>query len=235
MNEEQQVTLTIDGQTTTVPPDTTIWEAAQQLGITLPVLCHDPRLPPVGVCRLCLVDLGERTLAAACVRTCAGGMRVRTDSEEIGRHRRMLLQLLLSEQPDTSLREQTTGDDQLYALAREAEPGDTDLLDWRESEGTVGRGEDASSPVIRVDHQACVLCDRCIRGCNALQHNHVLTRSGKGYATRIAFDLDAPMGESSCVSCGECVAVCPTGALTHAVLHRATAPDGTETGSTERV
>lgn len=219
MTTDAPVTLTIDDRTVTVPAGTTLWEAARQLDIDLPILCHDPRLPPVGVCRLCLVDTGERTLAAACVRPCAEGMQVRTDSGEIQAHRRMLLELLLAEQPDVSLREQTTGDDQLLALAREAEALAGHLPDWREDGAGGGRGEDRSSPVIRVDHQACVLCDRCMRGCNALQHNHVLTRTGKGHATRIAFDLDAPMGASSCVSCGECVAVCPTGALTHAVLH----------------
>ena len=74
---------------------------------------------------------------------------------------------------------------------------------------------DSSSPVIAVDHAACILCDRCIRGCDEVQSNEVIGRSGKGHATRIAFDLDQPMGHSSCVSCGECAAVCPTGALTH--------------------
>ena len=75
------------------------------------------------------------------------------------------------------------------------------------------RGQDDSSPVIAVDHHACILCDRCIRACDDVQHNDVIGRTGKGYETRISFDLDLPMGESSCVSCGECVAACPTGAL----------------------
>ena len=76
-----------------------------------------------------------------------------------------------------------------------------------------GRPLDGTSKVIFVDHQACILCDRCIRGCDDLQVNEVMGRTGKGYQTRIAFDLDTPMGESTCVSCGECEKVCPTGAL----------------------
>ena len=72
-----------------------------------------------------------------------------------------------------------------------------------------------SSPVIAVDHDSCILCDRCVRACDDIQGNDVIGRSGKGYATRIAFDLNDPMGNSSCVSCGECVAACPTGALTN--------------------
>ena len=82
-----------------------------------------------------------------------------------------------------------------------------------------GRGADLSSPVIAVDHDACILCDRCVRACDDIQGNDVIGRSGKGYATRIAFDLNDPMGASSCVSCGECVAACPTGALTNKPIH----------------
>ena len=77
------------------------------------------------------------------------------------------------------------------------------------------RGQDDSSLVIAVDHNACILCDRCIRGCNDIRDNQVIGRMGKGYDARIAFDLDEPMGSSSCVSCGECMVSCPTGALTH--------------------
>ncbi|MCC5858088.1 MAG: (2Fe-2S)-binding protein [Ectothiorhodospiraceae bacterium] len=208
----EHVSLTIDGRSVSVPAGASIWDAAARLGIHIPVLCHDPRLRPVGVCRLCVVDTGERTLAAACVRPCQDGMEVRTDSEEVEAHRRMLLELLLSEQPDRSAREETTGDDALYALARRY--GIREILLPDGGEGTP-RGRDASSPVIDVDHQACILCDRCVRGCDEIQHNDVITRTGKGYGTRIAFDLDVSMAESTCVSCGECVAVCPTGALTH--------------------
>jgi formate dehydrogenase major subunit len=79
----------------------------------------------------------------------------------------------------------------------------------------VGRGSDSSNPVIDVNHDACILCDRCVRACDDIQGNDVIGRSGKGYTTRIAFDLDDPMGNSSCVTCGECVQACPTGALTN--------------------
>jgi len=100
----------------------------------------------------------------------------------------------------------------LYALARDHGIDEIPLPDGSEAHP---RGVDTSSPVIAVDHQACILCDRCIRACNDIQHNDVITRTGKGYAARIAFDLDTPMGESSCVACGECAAACPTGALIH--------------------
>ncbi|MFG0333476.1 MAG: formate dehydrogenase subunit alpha, partial [Maioricimonas sp. JB049] len=87
----------------------------------------------------------------------------------------------------------------------------------RDVSGEAANGSrlDLSSPVIAVDHDACILCDRCIRACNDVQNNHVISRTGKGHATRIAFDLDVPMGQSTCVSCGECAAACPTDALNH--------------------
>ena len=204
------VQLTIDGKPVRVPEGTSIWDAARNIGIDIPVLCHSPRLRPVGVCRMCVVDIGQRALAAACVRPCEEGMNVDTSSDKVLRHRKMLTLLLLSDYPEHSAREADTGDDLLLALARKFAIDRIPLPD-----GAAARGRDMSSPVIAVDHQACILCDRCIRGCDELQHNNVITRTGKGYAARIAFDLDSPMGESSCVACGECMAVCPTGALTN--------------------
>jgi formate dehydrogenase major subunit len=203
------IELEIDGRRVRVSEGTTIWNAARELGIEIPVLCHDPRLEPVGVCRMCVVDVGARVLTAACARECAPGMEVKTSSPAIERSRAMLTELLLSDQPapERDPRETTTADNQLFALARR----------YRVSAGRFGsangRPDDLSSPVIAVNHQACILCDRCIRACNDLQNNEVIGRTGKGYSARIAFDLDAPMGQSSCVSCGECAAVCPTGAL----------------------
>jgi formate dehydrogenase major subunit len=201
------VTLTIDGQSVTVPEGTTIWEAARGVGIDIPVLCHDPRLRPVGVCRMCVVDVGARVLAASCVRPCEGGMKVVTSSDKVERQRRMLTELLMSDQPEVCPKETTTGDSVLHTLSRRY--GATGSLLPHGG----GRPEDPSSKVIAVNHNACILCDRCIRGCDEIQHNDVIGRTGKGYGSRIAFDLDAPMGESTCVSCGECMAVCPTGAL----------------------
>ncbi len=212
-----QVTLTIDGRAVTVAEGTTILDAAGQLGIEIPVLCHDERYDPVGVCRMCVVDVGARVYAAACVRTCEQGMEVTTGGEQIDSHRAMLTELLLSEQPDPAEdpKETTTADNELLVLVRQygvaKDPGSLPQ--------SSGRGIDHSNPVIAVDHDACILCDRCVRACDDIQGNDVIGRSGKGYTTRIAFDLNDPMGESSCVTCGECVAACPTGALTNKPLH----------------
>ncbi|HKI99739.1 MAG TPA: 2Fe-2S iron-sulfur cluster-binding protein [bacterium] len=208
----KQVTLTIDDRSVTVPRGTTLWEAARELGIDIPVLCHNPRMSPVGVCRMCVVDVGERVLAASCVRPCEEGMKVQTATPEVLGHRRTLTQLLLSDYPEQSRREGTTGDDALLALARDL---GVDAVPFPDGATGAPRGQDDSSPVIAVDHQACILCDRCIRACDELQHNDVIGRTGKGYFARIAFDLNNPMGQSTCVACGECMASCPTGALTN--------------------
>jgi formate dehydrogenase major subunit len=213
-NANRTIALTIDGREVRVPEGVTIWEAARSVGIEIPALCHDPRLRPVGVCRMCVVDVGERVLAASCVRRAEDGMKVVTRSEKIERCRRTLTELLLSDYPAESAREATTGDDGLLALAREY---GLDRIAVRPPPSD-GRPRDESSPVIAVDHAACILCDRCIRACDEIQHNDVIGRTGKGYASRIAFDLDDPMGASTCVSCGECVAACPTGALTNKTL-----------------
>src|SRR5437773_12422881 len=102
------VHLVLDGRPVAVPAGTTIWDAARQLGIDIPVLCHSPRLRPVGVCRLCVVDVGGRVLAASCVRACEEGMNVVTGGPRVERQRRMLVALLLAEHPVPCRREQTT-------------------------------------------------------------------------------------------------------------------------------
>src|SRR5215207_806670 len=202
------VTCTIDGVGVTVPEGTTIYTAAKQAGIDIPVLCHDERYDPVGVCRMCAVDVGGRVLAAACVRPCEDGMEVKTATTQVEQQRKVLTELLMADQPDVDPKETTTGDNMLLELARRYETGHAERLPQAR-----GRGEDDSNPVISVNHDACILCDRCVRACDDIQGNDVIGRSGKGYATRIAFDLNDPMGESTCVTCGECVAACPTGAL----------------------
>jgi formate dehydrogenase major subunit len=208
------VTCTIDGIDVSVPNGTTIYTAAKQAGIEIPVLCHDERYDPVGVCRMCAVDVGGRVLAAACVRPCEDGMEVTTGGAKIEKQRAVLTELLMSDQPDEDPKETTTGDNLLLDLARRFETGHAERLPQAR-----GRGVDDSNPVISVNHDACILCDRCVRACDDIQGNDVIGRTGKGYETHIAFDLNDPMGESTCVTCGECVAACPTGALVNKPIH----------------
>ena len=222
-SSRETISVTIDGRRIDVPGGTTIWEAARRLDVDIPVLCHDPRLEPVGVCRICLVDVGEKKLTAACVRRAEDEMEVRTLTPMLDACRRGLVELLLSDYPCDAGDRFKTAPDELLGLARDlgvAWPGNgAGSTAWARTAGGGGipagggRPVDDSSKVISVDHQACILCDRCIRACDDLQVNEVIGRTGKGYASRIAFDLDVPMGESTCVACGECEKVCPTGAL----------------------
>jgi CRP-like cAMP-binding protein/Fe-S-cluster-containing dehydrogenase component len=204
------VELTIDGKSVQVPAGTTVYDAARLHGIAIPTLCHLQNQTPVGVCRLCVVDTGARVLSAACVRPVEPGMKVSTNSEKVLAARKTLLELLMADHPSPCARQEHSGDCELETLAKAAGVGTP-----RFARRTISRGEDDSSLAIAVDHDACILCDRCIRGCDEIKNNFVLGRMGKGYSAGIAFDLNSPMGDSTCISCGECMVSCPTGALTN--------------------
>jgi ferredoxin len=194
----------------------------------IPILCHMKYMDPVAVCRICVVQIARfrrRTgkievddkLLPACQHRVEEGMIVDTiaspDQEvraRIDRAVRTLLSLLMTDHPTPCAKErQIPGDCELETLAKRFDvptsPFERRLLDLP---------TDNSSLAIAVDHNACILCDRCIRGCDTIKENNVLGRMGKGYTARIAFDLDATMGRSTCVACGECMVSCPTGALT---------------------
>ncbi|HEX7126759.1 MAG TPA: formate dehydrogenase subunit alpha, partial [Thermodesulfobacteriota bacterium] len=199
----------------------TLLEAVQAAGGTVPVLCHRPGLDPVGVCRVCVVEVeGARVLAPACVQKAQAGQVVRTDTPAVRTARATLGELLMADHETPCARERLSGDCELEAYYRRygprnghgaaaAEPAPPRFAPRPEPP----RRLDDSAPMIMVDHGACILCDRCIRACDDVQVNLVIHRGGKGGRTRIVFDDDRPMGASSCVACGECAAACPTGAL----------------------
>jgi CRP-like cAMP-binding protein/Fe-S-cluster-containing dehydrogenase component len=217
-----QIELTIDGTKVSVPAGTTLFDAARLNGIPIPTLCHQQNENPVGVCRICVVDVGQRVYAASCIRLAEPGMNVKTCSEPVQAARHTLLELLMSDHPSPCARQLHSGDCELERLAAAA-----GIAEPRFPRRSSPRGKDDSSAVIAVDHNSCILCDRCIRGCDEIRHNWVLARRGKGYQAGIAFDTNLAMAESSCVSCGECMVSCPTGALTNKRVV------GTELGSGE--
>src|SRR5438876_6642153 len=210
MTPPGMIEITLDSQLVRVPAGTTIFDAARMNGVIIPTLCHLQNQTPVGVCRLCVVDTGARVLAASCVRPVEPGLKVVTNSEKVVATRKTLLELMMSDHPSPCARQRNSGDCELETLAAAA-----GLREPRYARRSVSRGHDDSSLSIAVDHDSCILCDRCIRGCDEVRNNFVLGRMGKGYAADIAFDLNSPMGDSSCISCGECMVSCPTGALTN--------------------
>ena len=202
---------------------TTIYDAAHELYVKtlgrknpIPTLCHREHMTPAAVCRVCVVEIkGAPRLAPACQRVIEPGMEISTilTSQRVRATVKTLVELLLSDYRAVrggNVQIGETGENELESLARSL-----GLEHSRFPAGAASRARDDSSMLISVDRNACILCDRCIRGCNEIRHNEVLGRMGKGYTAQIAFDLNNPMGESSCVTCGECMVSCPTGALTN--------------------
>ncbi len=213
MSTDGMVTLTIDGKQVTVPKNTTLYDAAAKLNIKVPVLCHREHMNPVAVCRVCVVDVkGQWRLAPACQRTCEDKMEVGTaaTSDRVRNSVKLLTELLLADHKTPREKHKDYGENELETLA-----GNFGVHGSRFPAAERDRGHDETSVVIAVDHNACILCDRCVRACNDIRNNQVIGRAGKGYKAKIAFDLDDPMGTSSCVACGECMVSCPTGALTN--------------------
>lgn len=198
---------------------TTIYDAAAKVGVKIPILCHREHMAPVAVCRFCVVDVkGQYRLAAACHRQVEDNMVVSTaaTSERVRGAVKVLTELLLVDNAVPRSANREYADNELRTIAKQIglnPKGPNNGSRFPKSNRE--KGQDESSLVIAVDHNACILCDRCIRACNEIRHNEVIGRAGKGFAAHIAFDLENPMGESSCVSCGECMVSCPTGALTN--------------------
>jgi CRP-like cAMP-binding protein/Fe-S-cluster-containing hydrogenase component 2 len=198
----------------------TIYDAATQLygeqlkeANPIPLLCHREHMSPAAVCRVCMVEVkGQPRLAPACQRPIEPGMTVSTirTSKKVQRSVKTLTELLMTDHARPREAQRQYGDNELALLAERL-----DLGTPRFPKTMPDRGQDDSSLVIAVDHNACILCDRCVRACDEVRRNNVIGRMGKGYAARIAFDLNDPMGNSSCVACGECMISCPTGALSN--------------------
>src|SRR5450830_1497604 len=197
----------------------TILKAAQRHGVDIPHLCYKDGLRADGNCRACVVEIkGERTLAPSCCRSVTAGMEVRANSERAVKSRKMVLEMLLSDMPDVGSKWNDTND-RAGSVGQHGE-----LSEWAARLGVTVRPElqalrraqpatDLAHPAMAVNLAACIQCTRCVRACREVQVNDVIGYAHRGAQSQIVFDLHDPMGDSSCVACGECVQACPTGAL----------------------
>jgi len=198
----------LDGAAVRARPGETIWEVAKRLGTHIPHLCHKPApgYRPDGNCRACMVEIeGERVLAASCKRTPGVGMKVKTATERASKARAMVMELLIADQPARATSHDPTS--HFWAQA--------DFLGLSASRFPAAARwlPDASHPAMRVNLDACIQCNLCVRACREVQVNDVIGMAYRAHGSKVIFDFDDPMGQSTCVACGECVQACPTGAL----------------------
>jgi len=216
------IKLTIDGKTVEVNEGTTVLQAAEMADIYIPTLCNHPQLTPYGGCRLCMVDIeGARTLQPSCTLPVAEGMVIRTNTEKVLSARKFVLTLIFSERNHFCMYcPVSDGDCELQNRAYDEEMTHWDLQpNWLPFE------VDASHPLIVLDNNRCILCRRCVRACGDLVGNYTLGFEERGADSLLVADNSVPLGESTCISCGTCVQICPTGAL----IDRKSAYQGKET------
>ncbi len=201
------VRFTLDDREIEARPGETILAAAQRVGAEIPYLCYHPGYRPDGNCRACVVEIeGERVLAPSCCRAPAEGMVVRSHSERARFSQRMVVELLRSDMPGGEASPHTPRSE-LDHWADELDVAAPRFESRRQP------APDLSNPAIAVNLDACIQCTRCVRACREEQVNDVIGYAFRGAEARIVFDLEDVMGDSTCVSCGECVQACPTGAL----------------------
>jgi formate dehydrogenase major subunit len=198
------VSFTLNGKPVVCGSDETILEAAQKHGVEIPRLCYMEGMRPDGNCRTCMVEIkGERVLAPSCCRYPKAGMEVTTNSARALTSQKMSIELLLADVPETAY----TLNSELDLWAKKLSIGKPRFAARHQP------AEDLSHPAMAVNLDACIQCKRCVRACREEQVNDVIGYAFRGAHSKIVFDLDDLMGNSTCVACGECVQACPTGAL----------------------
>ena len=211
-----KITFTLDGAEVQADAGMTIWEVAHGRGLIIPHLCHkpEPGYRSDGNCRACMVAIdGERNLAASCIREPSEGMVVTTDQPREVQARKMVMEMLVADQPaqdvahdkSSHLWDMAAKQDVTQSRFPKLEPDFVPLLD-------------SSHVAMSVNLDACIQCGLCVRACREVQVNDVIGMAGRGHNAYPVFDMDDPMGDSSCVACGECVQACPTGALMPATV-----------------
>ena len=199
------ITFQLDGREVTAHGGETILQAAARAGIGIPRLCYTEGMRPDGNCRACVVEInGERVLAPSCARKPTPGMEVFSANDRARHSQKLVLELLLA---DAASSAGYRSDSELMRWARELNVGAPRF------EMRTQPAPDLSHPGIAVHLEACIQCTRCVRACREVQVNDVIGYAYRGAHAFPVFDLDDPMGASTCVACGECVQACPTGAL----------------------
>jgi predicted molibdopterin-dependent oxidoreductase YjgC len=225
----KQVGLTIDGRKVEVPEGSTILTACAKLGIQIPTLCFLETLRPVNVCRICVVEVkGARVLVPSCSRAVEPGMELQTNSPRVRHSRKLILEMLassvdLSETPEVAewMREYGAEPGRYGPKAPAAAPGARDALVPGHHEApdpryaaTVAQPAKVDNDLYVRDYAKCILCYKCVEACGPEHQNtFAIAVAGRGFDARISTELAVPLPQSACVYCGNCIAVCPTGAL----------------------
>ena len=206
------VTLTVDGQTVSVPEGTSILRAAMEMGTKIPKLCATDSLDSFGSCRMCLVEIeGRAGTPASCTTPVAPGMKVRTTTDTLRQLRLGVMELYISDHPLDCLTCSANGNCELQDTA-----GQVGLREVRygyDGENHLDAKVDASNPYFQFDPSKCIACSRCVRACEEVQGTFALTIEGRGFESKVAAGMDEPFMSSECVSCGACVQACPTATL----------------------
>ena len=210
--DQKPVTLTIDGQAVSVPAGTSVLRAAAELGVRIPKLCATDSLQAFGSCRMCMVAIeGRKGYPASCTTPVEDGMVVRTQTDEVARLRRNVMELYISDHPLDCLTCAANGNCELQDTAGEV--GLRAVRYGYAGANHLDAEKDTSNPYFTFDPAKCIVCSRCVRACEETQGTFALTIDGRGFASKVSASQNQPFLDSECVSCGACVNVCPTATL----------------------